>query len=265
MSRTKQILVTLGVCWAQNRFVYNQANSFHKMSPIRGYCAHWTNRCPEHRSFPLSLWGISRINPRAQASADPLIAAPSFLRPCASQRPQQGRAPGANWSPRDGLGSNCRSPVDRAKAGGGRRGPAPSEFPNRRAGLRAMATESAALEGCTITLIIINPNLLLLREACAEPIVPSSQSSTILTTPGMASSSSSNRAVAYSGAPPGKVPLQNAFAFLFSQPFQTVSDFTPPAHVVPRIEATRPILVDHKSGMMVTEALLPEFPSRKQR
>lgn len=55
-------------------------------------------------------------------------------------------------------------------------------------------------------------------------------------------------AVAYAGSPPGKMPVTNAFAFTFSQPFQIVSDFVPPAHVISRIEADRPIFVDNKTG-----------------
>ncbi|GAB1312493.1 hypothetical protein MFIFM68171_02703 [Madurella fahalii] len=63
---------------------------------------------------------------------------------------------------------------------------------------------------------------------------------------------SDNRPAAYSGSPPGNMPLQNAFAFVFSQPFQTASDFTPPGHVVPSIEAARPIFVDNKSDRQLT-------------
>lgn len=60
--------------------------------------------------------------------------------------------------------------------------------------------------------------------------------------------SSSSGAVAYAGSPPGNLPVKNAFAFAFSQPFQTVSDFVPREHQLRRIEAERPIFVDNTSG-----------------
>ena len=59
-------------------------------------------------------------------------------------------------------------------------------------------------------------------------------------------------AVAYSGSPAGSMPIKNAFAFAFGQPFQTASDFVPPAHALPRIESERPIFVDNKSGMCMS-------------
>jgi hypothetical protein len=59
-----------------------------------------------------------------------------------------------------------------------------------------------------------------------------------------------SNAVAYAGAPPGNMPIKNAFAFAFSQPFQTVNDFTPQAHTVPRIESERPIFVDNATGVL---------------
>jgi hypothetical protein len=71
--------------------------------------------------------------------------------------------------------------------------------------------------------------------------------------------SNSNRPAAYSGSPPGSVPLNNAFAFAFSQPFHSTNDFTPPEQIVPRIEATRPIFVDHKTGMDVVFMTLLQF------
>lgn len=55
-------------------------------------------------------------------------------------------------------------------------------------------------------------------------------------------------AVAYAGSPAGNMPVKNAFAFTFSQPFRTASDFVPREHALPRIEAERPIFVDNKSG-----------------
>lgn len=54
--------------------------------------------------------------------------------------------------------------------------------------------------------------------------------------------------MAYAGSPPGNMPPKNVFSFTFSQPFQNVSDFTPPAQTVPRIEAERPIFVDNATG-----------------
>ena len=53
---------------------------------------------------------------------------------------------------------------------------------------------------------------------------------------------------AYVGVTPGDLPLKNAFAFAFSQPFQTPSDFIPPEQVIKRVEPTRPIFVDNKTG-----------------
>jgi hypothetical protein len=55
-------------------------------------------------------------------------------------------------------------------------------------------------------------------------------------------------AVAYAGSPAGNMPVKNCFAFTFSQPFRTPSDFVPREHALPRIEAERPIFVDNKSG-----------------
>ncbi|KAK4232965.1 hypothetical protein C8A03DRAFT_19861 [Achaetomium macrosporum] len=48
------------------------------------------------------------------------------------------------------------------------------------------------------------------------------------------------------------MPVTNAFSFAFSQPFQTVNDFVPPAHRLPRTEARRPIFVDNKSNRTLT-------------
>ncbi|KAK3311538.1 uncharacterized protein B0T15DRAFT_79365 [Chaetomium strumarium] len=63
---------------------------------------------------------------------------------------------------------------------------------------------------------------------------------------------SSSSAAAYSGSPPGKMPVQGVFDFAFSQPFQTASDFVPPAHQLPQTEAGRPIFVDNKSNRTLT-------------
>ncbi|EAQ90108.1 hypothetical protein CHGG_06727 [Chaetomium globosum CBS 148.51] len=48
------------------------------------------------------------------------------------------------------------------------------------------------------------------------------------------------------------MPVKNAFAFTFSQPFRTASDFVPREHALPRIEAERPIFVDNKSDRALT-------------
>lgn len=55
---------------------------------------------------------------------------------------------------------------------------------------------------------------------------------------------------AYSGAPAGRMPFDNAFGFTFSQPFQHESDFTPANHRVPKVNDEQPIFVDNKSGML---------------
>ncbi|EGS22606.1 uncharacterized protein CTHT_0010770 [Thermochaetoides thermophila DSM 1495] len=57
---------------------------------------------------------------------------------------------------------------------------------------------------------------------------------------------------AYVGVTPGDLPLKNAFAFAFSQPFQTPSDFIPPEQVIKRVEPTRPIFVDNKTERALT-------------
>ncbi|KAL1841726.1 hypothetical protein VTJ49DRAFT_6640 [Mycothermus thermophilus] len=59
-------------------------------------------------------------------------------------------------------------------------------------------------------------------------------------------------AVAYAGAPAGKLPVDNVFAFSFSQPFRRESDFVPPAHVVPTVEGSRSIFVDNKTNRALT-------------
>ena len=55
-------------------------------------------------------------------------------------------------------------------------------------------------------------------------------------------------AVAYAGSPAGSMPVENAFSFAFSQPFQTASDFVPREHALPRTGPEQPIFVDNKSG-----------------
>ncbi|KAK4641177.1 hypothetical protein QC761_610040 [Podospora bellae-mahoneyi] len=57
---------------------------------------------------------------------------------------------------------------------------------------------------------------------------------------------------AYSGAPAGRMPFDNAFGFTFSQPFQHESDFTPANHRVPKVNDEQPIFVDNKSGRALT-------------
>lgn len=61
--------------------------------------------------------------------------------------------------------------------------------------------------------------------------------------------------MAYSGSPPGHVPLSNTFDWVFSNPFCRESDYTPQSQLVPRIEDDRPIFVDYKSGMCSSLAL----------
>jgi len=61
-------------------------------------------------------------------------------------------------------------------------------------------------------------------------------------------SNNNSTAVAYAGSPAGAMPRKNAFAFAFSQPFQSICDFVPPAHKLSRVEAERPIFVDNKSS-----------------
>ncbi|KAK3987168.1 putative acyl-CoA synthetase /AMP-acid ligase II [Cladorrhinum sp. PSN332] len=60
------------------------------------------------------------------------------------------------------------------------------------------------------------------------------------------------KGLAYSGAPPGELPLADAFSFAFSQPFQSQNAFTPSAHRVPRIKSEQPIFVDDKTGRALT-------------
>ncbi|KAL2192468.1 hypothetical protein P885DRAFT_47560 [Corynascus similis CBS 632.67] len=57
---------------------------------------------------------------------------------------------------------------------------------------------------------------------------------------------------AYAGSPAGNMPVTDAFSFAFSQPFRTASDFVPPQHALPPIEAQRPIFVDNKSDRTLT-------------
>ncbi|EAA35843.3 hypothetical protein NCU02485 [Neurospora crassa OR74A] len=57
---------------------------------------------------------------------------------------------------------------------------------------------------------------------------------------------------AYSGAPPGHVPLNNTFNWCFSQPFLSANDYTPQAQVLDKIEDERPIFVDNASDRKLT-------------
>ena len=66
--------------------------------------------------------------------------------------------------------------------------------------------------------------------------------------PTSSNGSSGGRAVAYAGSPPGKVPVQDVFTFIFSQPFQSPNEYTPASQVVPPIEPDRPIYVDNETG-----------------
>ncbi|KAL2150136.1 hypothetical protein VTH82DRAFT_7812 [Thermothelomyces myriococcoides] len=57
---------------------------------------------------------------------------------------------------------------------------------------------------------------------------------------------------AYAGSPPGSVPVTDTFSFAFNEPFYKASDFVPREHVVPPIEAQRPIFVDNKTDRTLT-------------
>ncbi|KAK4170051.1 putative acyl-CoA synthetase /AMP-acid ligase II [Cladorrhinum sp. PSN259] len=60
------------------------------------------------------------------------------------------------------------------------------------------------------------------------------------------------KGLAYSGAPPGEMPVTNAFEFTFSNPFQNENAFTPAAHRVPRVKSDQEIFVDDKTGRSLT-------------
>ncbi|KAI9902379.1 hypothetical protein N3K66_001731 [Trichothecium roseum] len=62
-------------------------------------------------------------------------------------------------------------------------------------------------------------------------------------------------ASAYVGAPVKFAPAL-AFDWLFSDPFSEESDFTPPGHVVPKVEDERPIFVDELSDRSLTKSRL---------
>ncbi|KAK1758074.1 acetyl-CoA synthetase-like protein [Echria macrotheca] len=70
--------------------------------------------------------------------------------------------------------------------------------------------------------------------------------------PGPSSTAAAEKA--YSGAPPGQLPLRNIFDWCFSQPYLTESDFCPAERVLPPIERDRPIFVDNKSDRALTYA-----------
>lgn len=55
--------------------------------------------------------------------------------------------------------------------------------------------------------------------------------------------------LAYSGSTARDLPLANIFEFITSDPFQRESAYVPAAHRVAPVEESRPIFVDHKSGM----------------
>ncbi|KAF4467029.1 4-coumarate-- ligase [Fusarium albosuccineum] len=56
---------------------------------------------------------------------------------------------------------------------------------------------------------------------------------------------------AYAGQP-ANIPGANVFDFVFSNPFQEESDFTPPKQRVPKIHDDQPIFVDHASDRPLT-------------
>lgn len=51
----------------------------------------------------------------------------------------------------------------------------------------------------------------------------------------------------YAGEP-ANIPGANVFNFMFSNPFQQESEFTPPKQRVPKIHDDQPIFIDHASG-----------------
>ncbi|KAK4184390.1 putative acyl-CoA synthetase /AMP-acid ligase II [Podospora australis] len=57
---------------------------------------------------------------------------------------------------------------------------------------------------------------------------------------------------AYSGAPPGDIPLSNVFDFHFGQPFERESAFTPTAHRVPKVKDDHKIFIDNKTERALT-------------
>ncbi len=64
-----------------------------------------------------------------------------------------------------------------------------------------------------------------------------------------------NGGVSHAGSPPEHIPLHNTFDWVFSNPFENESSFTPAEHRVPRIEPSRPIFVDQNAGMCANESL----------
>lgn len=55
----------------------------------------------------------------------------------------------------------------------------------------------------------------------------------------------------YAGEP-GNIPGANVFNFVFSNPFQQESEFTPPKQRVPKIHEDQPIFIDHASGKLTS-------------
>lgn len=53
----------------------------------------------------------------------------------------------------------------------------------------------------------------------------------------------------YAGEP-ANIPGANVFNFMFSNPFQQESEFTPPKQRVPKIHDDQPIFIDHASGKL---------------
>jgi len=58
-----------------------------------------------------------------------------------------------------------------------------------------------------------------------------------------------SRQLAAFGAPPGHMERMNAFEWAFSNPYEHESEYVPLEQRVPHIEDSRPIFVDHQSGM----------------
>lgn len=54
--------------------------------------------------------------------------------------------------------------------------------------------------------------------------------------------------MSYAGAPPGHINRDNAFDWVFGDPFQHENDHTSSDKCLPRIDGDRPIFVDDKSG-----------------
>lgn len=59
---------------------------------------------------------------------------------------------------------------------------------------------------------------------------------------------------AYVGSPTNIAPAK-VFDWLFSDPFETASDFTPDAHIVSKVEDERPVFVDEATSRHLPQPL----------